>query len=174
MELLWQLIGFGGMVCIMLSFQIKSPKGLIFMQCVAQIMFVVHYTMIGSPAGAIQNGIAVFRALLLMSGNKAATSKWAKYIVMAMFLFSPLLVYESFIDLLPGIAMTVNTYYIWSMNSKHVRMSQLTFISPLWIAYNVANVSYSGVFTEIFNMISSAIFLVRLKLEKRKAKNEGL
>ena len=169
MELLWQIVGFGAMVTIIASFQIKDSKRFVITQAVAQTLFVIHYFMIGSPSGAIQNLIAVIRAMMLMSNNKYLTSKAAKYAVMAAFLLSPLLVYERVWDLLPGVAMLINTYYVWSMNSKMMRLSQAAIVSPLWIAYNLINLSLPGVFTELFNATSSVVFLVRMKKERQNS-----
>ena len=170
MELLWQIIGYAGMITIILSFQIKNQKALILTQGIAQIMFVIHYLMIGSTAGAIQNALAVIRAIMLMSGNKYLTSRTAKYVMMALFLLSPALVLKSIWDFLPGIAMLVNTYCIWSMKPKLLRVSQAGIVSPLWIAYNAINLSLPGIFTEVFNLSSALIFLVRMKLRERKEK----
>lgn len=168
MEILWQIVGFGAMVTIIASFQIKDSKKFVIVQAIAQTLFVIHYFMIGSPSGAIQNFIAIIRAGMLMSKNKYLTSNVAKYAVMAAFLLSPLLVYETVWDLLPGIAMMINTYYVWSMNSKMMRVSQLTMVSPLWIAYNVVNYSIPGVLTELFNAASSAVFLIRIRKKGNK------
>lgn len=170
MEILWQIIGFVGMATIILSFQIKNPKLLVMTQAFAQTMFVIHYVMIGSPAGAIQNFLAIVRALLILSGNKYLSSKVAKYIMMALFLVSPAFVYNNIFDFLPGIAMMINTYYIWSMNSKMVRLSQAAIVSPLWITYNAINLSLPGIFTEVFNLTSSVIFLIRTRKMKESSK----
>lgn len=166
MDILWQMIGFAAMITIILSFQIKNQKILLIVQASAQLLFTLHYTMIGSPAGAIQNLLAVIRALLLLSGNRYLRSNVSKYIIMALFLFSPALVFKSFVDFLPGIAMAINTYYIWSGNGKMLRLSQAAVVSPLWITYNVINLSPPGALTEVFNMTSSVIFLIRTRHKK--------
>ena len=168
MNILWQAVGYVAMITIILSFQIKKQNAVIAVQAAAQLLFVIHYTMIGSFSGAVLNFIAVVRALLLLSGNRYLKSDISKYIVMAVFLLSPALVYKSFIDFLPGVAMMINTYCIWSNDGKKLRISQAAVVSPLWIVYNVINNSPPGVLTEIFNMTSSIIFLVRTRSRKEK------
>ncbi len=163
MDIIWQIVGYMAMITIILSFQIKNQKALIVVQAAAQIMFVVHYIMIGSPSGAVQNFLSVVRALFLLSGNRRLRSNAAKYFIMSLFLLSPIAVYKNIADFLPGIAMAINTYYIWSMSGKKLRIAQAAAVSPLWIAYNIVNVSLPGVFTELFNISSSVIYLIRTR-----------
>jgi len=175
-EMIGQIIGFIGTVLIIISFQFKKPRTLILVQCSAQICFTIHYMMIGSYAGGVQNALAVLRAGCIMSGNKKLRSNAAKWVFMLLFLFSPMLfMFEGgfepikLLDFLPGIGMFINTYYIWNEPGVGLRRSQLYVVSPLWITYNAINRSYPGILTEVFNALSSLIFLLRIRRDKKTA-----
>ena len=163
-EITGQIIGFVAMALIILSFQIKDPKKMILVQSAAQLLFTVHYFMIGSPSGALQNAVSVIRAICLISSFKPLKSKAAKWVFIAAYMLMPIITMNSptdFIPFLPGIGMAINTYCLWDMNSRRHRMSQLFIVSPLWIAYNIFNLSYAGILTEVFNASSSLVFLLR-------------
>lgn len=169
-----QIIGFIGTFLIIISFQFKKPRTLILIQCSAQISFTVHYIMINSYAGAVQNFLAVIRALCIMSENKKLTSKTMKYVFMFAFLLSPALFmfgdgleWMDLIGFLPGLGMLINTYYIWDGPGKGLRRSQLYVVSPLWITYNAISRSYAGIVTEIFNALSSLIYLLRVRKDQK-------
>ena len=118
-EIIGQIIGFIGTVLIIISFQFKKPRTLIIVQCSAQICFTIHYLMIGSYAGGIQNALAVCRAGCIMSSGKKLHSNTVKWIFMLLFLLSPAIyIFQGgfepvrLLDFLPGIGMFINTYYI--------------------------------------------------------------
>lgn len=167
------------MALIMISFQIKQPKHMIIMQAMAQIGFTVHFFMIGSVSGAVQNLISVVRGIFLASGVKALRSSRFMFLFAGIYLVSPVAIYFlvpgtalSWIDFLPAVAMMINTFCIWYLNSRLHRMSQFFVVSPLWITYNIVNTSYSGIITELFNAVSSLIFLIRTHAFRRRKKGD--
>lgn len=170
LQITGQIIGFVAMALIIISFQVKDSKKMVLTQCAAQTLFTIHYFMIGSPSGALQNAVSVVRALCLLSSFKPLKSNAAKWVFIAVYMVMPVFTMSSptdFIQFLPGIGMAVNTYCIWDMNSRRHRMSQLFVASPLWIIYNLFNISYAGVLTEVFNATSSLIFLLRTHAFRR-------
>ena len=174
-----QVIGFIAMALIIISFQIKKPVMMVLMQCAAQVCFTVHFFMIGSVSGAVQNLISVVRGVFLASGVKALRSRPMMFVFAGIYAVSPVVMglvipgkSIEILDFLPAIAMMVNTFCIWDLNSKRHRLSQLFVASPLWIAYDAISRSYSGIITELFNAVSSLIFLIRIRAFSRKRGSE--
>jgi len=193
-NIIGQIIGFVAMALMMLSFQIKKPKFMLTAQCAAQVCFTVHFFMIGSVSGAVQNLISAIRGVGLISNVKAFRSNASKYVFICLYMISPVVMFVLLphegsgllanapdwviltVDFLPAVAMAINTYYIWTLDARKHRMSQLYAASPMWITYNILNASYSGIITEIFNAVSSLIFLLRtggFKKNKNAGKSEG-
>lgn len=73
------------------------------------------------------------------------------------------------IEILPVIAMIVATIAIKIGVSKMVRRLGL-ISSPLWLTYNCFSGSIGAILSEIFNLISIIVGIIRLDIRKKKNK----
>ena len=60
----------------------------------------------------------------------------------------------------------VGLFGLWSRDAKKLRLAQFFGTSPAWIVYNIINRSVGGLLCEIFNMLSIAVYFVRVKMGK--------
>lgn len=60
-------------------------------------------------------------------------------------------------------AQLAGTVVFWRNNAKHIRIYQLTVGSPFWLIHNIINFSIGGIITEVFNLISTAISMLRFR-----------
>jgi hypothetical protein len=146
----------------------------------AMSLFTVHFAMLGSSSGAIQNALGVARNLLILlipAGTKA--NRIAEAVILSLFGLIP--VFEWFLpflpfswwDLLPAVAMVIGSLLFWSAQSKKIRIAQLFVISPCWLTYDIVFRSFPGMVTEIFNMTSVLVAFFRFRRLAKDEKNKA-
>ncbi len=168
--------GFGiiGLVIIVLSFQCKRNSIFFLMQGLGSLMFVVNFGLIKAWGGALFNLCNLLRGSLFSVNSKKA---WKLAVVEAAyavsFAFSVYLdhsVRQVILVALPCIALLANSVFMWIGNPKHIRYCQIAFASPAWIIHNIFNLSIGGLLCESFNMVSSAIYLIRTRADNDQIK----
>lgn len=175
-----QVIGYIAMAIGILSFQAKTQKGVVVMQCFSTCLFATHFFLIEAYSGAILNFICLLRSLVY---TQRQDKRWAQSkIWIALFIFLTLVSYILnvfvitpseerilslfLIELLPTMGNVVTTFSTRMENAKLVRRYSL-IASPLWLAYNIINVSIGGAITEIFSIISIFVAMIRLDIKKK-------
>lgn len=170
-----QILGFMAMVVLFCSFQFKEPKRMFQLQIVSGLIFTVQYLLLSAYSGMFQNAIGVLLRVTLLYNEKR---KWAQSpALMLLFMLltaaSPFIsvfaFHESWLSLLPGIANTVSVYTLWRKRDVLIKAVQISVCSPMWLVYNSLSGSVFGTVTEIFNIISIAIYFIRMRIGKRKA-----
>lgn len=165
-----QLFGLGGFVFSVLTFQQNEHKKIVFMQFMANICFTIHYYMLGAYTGSLLNIIGIIRSVVYIFKDH----KWARsnlWIVFFCLLCTGACAYtwEGALSLLPAAAMICTSISFGITNPKLTRIISIPS-SPMWIIYNIIKVSYGGVLTEAFNIVSIIIGMIRFDLKKEQNK----
>jgi hypothetical protein len=161
-----QAVGFIGMVLAFISFQKGNREGIILFQIMASFVFTLHFTLLGAYTGAILNIFGVLRNIVFLHREKSWANKKAwLYIFLLLFIISGLITYKNVYSLFPILGMCIASVALWMRNSKHTRFIVI-FSSPCWLVYNIANLSYPGVLTESFVLISLTISIIRFDILK--------
>ena len=166
--------GIIGMIFSIFSFQFKSNKSFFLMQGGCSAMFIINFLLIGAYGSAFFNIAGLTRGILFSKNPKKV---WklilieslfvACYIISAMLDHSPK---QLILTALTGVALLIITVFMWLGNAKRIRYVQMLCASPAWIVNNCINFSLGGILCEIFNIVSSAIFLIRMRREKTQIK----
>ena len=86
------------------------------------------------------------------------------------FAFSVILIFGNwfmiFISALPYVTLVAMSVFMWRGNGTHIRVFQVTAMSPAWIVHNIFNFSLGGILCETFNMISTVISIIRFRKEE--------
>ena len=162
-----QLIGYVGTVCALLSYQCKKNKGYFLFQTGCAIAFTVQFALLCSWAGMLLNVFSIMRGVIFALADKCKKTVYY-WITQACFTASCLASFLFFgeqwwIALLLFAAQCGGTLAMWTRDGKKIRIAQLFFISPIWIANNVYYGSIGGVMCEIFNMISVLVSFLRFR-----------
>ena len=135
------------------------------MQSIAAFCFVLNFLLIGAWAGTFFNLCVLIRGVLFM---KNSNKKWKLIVTEAIFVgsyaFSLVLDHRPVQVVLVSlvlIGLLSSTFFMWQGSTKKIRYCQIACTSPVWIAHNFYNPSLPGIVCECFNMVSSAIFLIR-------------
>ena len=159
-----QAVGMVATVISILSFQCKDNRKLFLMQIASSSIFALHYLLLGAHTGLLLNLASVVRLVFLYNGQK----RWARHAmsmvgVTLLMAFCGAVTWSGWLSLLPTAAMVVGTPFYWSQTGKTLRWAQLCFISPCWLTYNIALLSFPGIITEILAMLSVIISLIRFR-----------
>ena len=162
-----QIIGFIAMAIIVASYQQKSHKKILTFQMVSGLLFTVHYLLLGAYTGAVMNLLGAFRSLVYSNRDK----KWASSIIWPTifsigFLISGILTWDNIYSVFPLIAMLMSSVVLWIEKPKINRIFSLP-TSTGWLIYNIKNLSYPGIITEIFVLASIIIGIIRLDIKKK-------
>lgn len=157
MKVTAQLIGVLGMTALFLSYQQTERKKLIGFKLTADIIWVIHYLMLGAIGGAIPNFVGIFRELVFIQRSNE-NKKWAKspavpviFIVINWVL--AIVTWKSALSLLPICASTFVTISLWVKNPKLTRMIGAP-VSLAFIVYDVFVGSWIGIINESVALIS--------------------
>lgn len=162
--LLGQLIGFGGVALMCLSYQFKKSSTLFMIQLAASLLFCIHFLLLGAYTGLIMNGLEILREyLLLQEKKKWASSKPVVYGMALLMGAAGLVTWQGWPSIFPIIASVVGTPILWMRSPKAVRIGGLCVISPCWMAYNICVFSIAGIVTEALSMSSILISFIRYK-----------
>ena len=162
-----QLIGLAGTAVAIASFQFKKNQIFFAMQALAAVCFSVHFFLLGATAGMALNVYCIFRGWLMLErdrGRAWARSRWAK---IALYALCPIAVAITWTGdwraVLSTVGSLIGTYAMYCGVPRRSRILQVSLVSPCWLIYNLLCHSVAGVLTESFNMVSSAVFLIRLR-----------
>ena len=166
-----QIIGFVALVFAMLSYQMKTQKGIVLIQIVSCTFFAVHFLMLKAYTGALLNLIAAVRSVVFANKDKKwGKSNWWIVLFSVISVVAIAFTWEGYLSLLPMAGMVL-TSIAWGIEKASlVRLISFPS-SPLWIIYNLKSRSTAGVLTEVFVMISIITAMIRLDIPK-KNKNQ--
>jgi len=142
------------------------------MQIASNVLFTIHFGLLGAWSGFALNGAAVIRTVMMFArscGKRWAGKPLALVFMLSVCVVAGLATYDGLKTLLIVVAMIASTLGLWVGSSNAIRYSMFV-ASPMWLIYNSIVGSISGIVTETFNLISIAIFFIRMAFE-RKHKN---
>ena len=177
MELVAQIISIVGMLFNLLIFQQKTHKGAVTCQLLAAVTFGISYLMLDAFVGFVLNAIGALRALVFMfkDKTKANHALWLVFFIVAFVVSYPLsfLVFDKevttknlIIELLPVVAMIIATISLRIGSARAIRKFGLVS-SPMWLIYNIFCFSVGAIASEILNLISMIVGIIRFDLKNK-------
>lgn len=163
-------------VLLLLSYQQKTHKRIVMMQAVSGLLFGTQYLMIGAFEGMMCNYIGMVRAITYSFRNKskAVDSVICPAFFAIAFIISGIFTYESPLSLLPSVAMVFSSFVMWIPKTQELRALSLPTCA-MWLIYNIKANALVAIFTEVFNILSIFIALLRFSkfAKNRKSKTNG-
>lgn len=167
-----QIISAIATILLLLSFQQKTHKRIVLMQAVSGLLFGIQYMMLGAYEGMICNYIGAIRSVVYSFRNKSkiVDSIFCPIVFAIIFVISGIVTYQNIFSLLPIVAMFIASFVLWSPKTQQLRALTLP-TSAMWLVYNAVSHSYVAVLTEVLNLISIIIGLIRFRNKKEVKKN---
>lgn len=183
MEIIAQIFGIIGMIFNLLVFQQKTHRGVTMCQFFAAITFALNYLMLGAFVGGILNLVGALRAAVFYFKEKTHANHiaWLIIFILAFASSYPLTflafgtkptVQNLIIEVLPVVAMIIITVSLRLGSAKAVRFMGL-FSSPMWLTYNCFSGSIGAIASEILNLISMVVGIIRFDIKREKHKKES-
>ena len=160
MNIFYQLIGFGALIAMGLSYWQNDKRTILLWQVVANLIFAIHYTLLHACSGALCSFFQIVVLLLFLLQEKFNWSKLVTAIpIVAVFLLIAV------VTVLPIVASLAALLPFFQTRRRVIQMAGIA--SGLsWLVYVIAVRSYSGMVTESVLTIITAASL--LKKETRK------
>ena len=177
-EIVAQAFGIVGMIFNIIVFQQKKQRNVLIFQFFAALTFAINYLLLGAIVGGLLNIVGALRAVVFYFEDKtrARALPWLIVFILAFGVSYPL-TFLAFgtqpsaknliIELLPVLAMIIATIALRAGKSKTVRSLGL-ISSPMWLVYNCFSGSFGAIASEILNLISIIVGIIRLDIKKKK------
>lgn len=183
MKLLAQAVGILAMLCAVISFQGKRNKSILWLQFLSNLLFLLHYTLLGAAIGAMMNVIAVIRSQVYLHRERLRTDRPIFLIgFIALYLLSYVLQFtvfgkepsarELFFSALVIIASIIYTVGFHINDPKNIRKYNLIG-APLGLAYNLSVASVGACCMEVFKIVSILTAMLRLDRDPDSAKEKN-
>ena len=163
MNIFYQLIGFGALIAMGLSYWQNDKRTILLWQVVANLIFAIHYTLLHARSGALCSFFQIVVLLLFLLQEKFNWSRLVTAIpIVAVFLLIAVVTYETPVTVLPIVASLVALLPFFQSRQRVIQAAGLS-----WLVYVIAVRSYSGMVTESVLTIITAASL--LKKESRRS-----
>jgi len=168
-----QVLSIIATVLLLLSYQQKTHRRIVIMQAFSGLLFGTQYMMIGAFEGMMCNYIGMIRSISysFRGKNKFSDSVICPTIFAVAFIISGIFTYESPMSLLPTVAMVVSSFVMWIPKTQELRILSLPTCA-MWLIYNVSANAAIAVLTEVFNIVSIFIALIRFSKFAQKRKTQ--
>lgn len=161
--ILAQCIGLIGVLCFILSFQIKSNRVLYLTQAIGSAAFCVQFLLVGAITGCFNLVVLVVRNLFLIKINDWKWLQWKGwiFILSGICFVIMILTWDGLKSILPFIAMTASNIGMWTNNAQKIRLANLVCISPAWLIYDTIVGAFAGTLNECVVLGSIIVSIFR-------------
>jgi len=157
--MLAQILSILAMISMVLSYQMKERKYLLYWQMAANVFFAVSYYLLGAPTGALISLVNVLRCIVFsFKHTKWGSSRLWLYFFLAAALGAGIWTWEGPRSLLIIVATLLLTVALYSDN---LRFSRIIFVivPSLYVVYNILSSSIGGSLSDVF-CLASALFAI--------------
>ena len=163
-----QCVGFVAMGIALFMYAFHSRKSILLAKLTADLLWVVHYFLLGAFSGSVINAVNAVREGVFYHKEK----KWASSIVIPMLFVAvnaalTALSWEGWISLLPLFGSSINVVGLWCASPKRMRMLAIPALS-LWEIYSILVASVPSMIVNAFGICSAVYGLVRDAVQARK------
>lgn len=162
-EIIAELSSVLGTIALVVSFQIKKPKIMFAVQCLANVLFCANYLLCSEWTASALMVLGMLTPLFLIITKKK--HQFVKYAIMLIYLFVGIFTYSSLIDAFLCVAQLSYIIAQWTYKPRLIRWVRLA-ASPFWLIKNIE----VGIFitvAEIFTFVSIAVFLIRTRKDNQ-------
>lgn len=176
MYILAQILGFGAMICNVISLQQKRKKNLLLYQLLVSGLFTMSFFLLGAYAAFLQNVVATARNILFSRGkfSEKQSRSWT-WVFIGLFLLAYVLTFVLFgeefnvrnaiINGLPTAAMCIMSVAFGLKSVFKIRA--LAIINAvLWLTYSIIYMSMGDIVSEVLAIVSSVVGIIRYDLKK--------
>ena len=175
MKIIATIIGVTAAVLFILSYQIKTRRGIIFCSAASRVFYVLQYILLGAFAGAALDIAAFVVSVLAQKKNCGPLKAHPRLLAIGSSIFLIVVgmaFYENIFSIIAIAGVLFETGAFWLNREKHIRIVSF-FGAPCWLAYNLASAAYGSAIGNVLVMLSILTAIVRydvLGREEKRAK----
>ena len=170
-EIIANIIGVIAILLGFLSYQIKDRKGVLALQSLTTITFIVHYFLLGEMSGMVMNAVGIVRNVFYFNKEKRFFSwKWWPCVFALISCIGGIIAWDAWYSVFVVVGITINTVCM-SLSAQNIRKSILV-TSPMVLIYNIFAKSISGAVYETVAIVSSAIGIIRFTRQKKEEEKQ--
>lgn len=164
-----QLLGCLGIIVYVVMYHSKDVKHVLQKKLAIDVIWGVHYLILGAYTGCATNVICCAREIVFMNKDKKVFQS-RLWLVLFLILnwISAGVMWKGFYSILPAMSATLGTISFWQKNIKTARIFGI-LINLCMFAYDVCVLSYMGMVGEVLAFLSVICALIK---QKRNEENE--
>ena len=167
MVILSYVFGILGILVSFIIYQQKTRGGLLVSKLIGDVIWFVHYVLIGAYTGAAISIIAMVRELVFMHREK----KWANsplWLVLFLVLsaLSGVITWKNVFSIFPCVASALAVISFWIGKPRLSRILAYP-ITISMLTYNVASLAYLAIANEALSLVSAVIGNIRYDFAKQ-------
>ena len=163
MIVIGQIMGWMAALFTFLSYQCKSHKKLIIVQCLSSFSICISYLLLGAWSGMILNVVCLIRNFIIYRKDlKIFSYSFWPYALAALMGVTGALSWQGPMSLLILVALVVNTLFLYFPNVQNLRKS-IVVTSTMVLIYNAYFAVWGGVVNEMIAITSALIGIIRFK-----------
>ena len=165
LDIIANIVGVVAVILFVLSYQMKTRKGIIICNSVSRALYVAQYLLLFAFEGAVLDVLGIVAAVLAQKKDTPFIKKHLKSVIISVNLVmigAGVLLYENIFSLLPVFGVLLHTGAFWLSKEKNIRI--ISFLgSPFWLAYNLSSHAYGSAAGDVITMVSIASAMIRYK-----------
>lgn len=168
-----QIFGFVPMVLSYFVFHFNNRKAIITTKAISDLLWMIHFLMLGAYSGAFTNAVCAVRGLVFSQrGKKKWASSVAVPIIFGIITLSVTLVsWAGFKSFLPVFGSCLGIIGFWSNDPKNIRKFNLPALT-LWLIYGIMTLSLSTIICNIVSITS--IINTEIRVRKQQSKKSSV
>ena len=164
------MIGVAAVATFVLSYQMKTRKGIVICNAISRALYVVQYLLLFAFEGAVLDVLGIVASVLAQKKDSPFIKKHLKIVVISVDLVivaAGILLYKNVFSLLPMLGVLLHTGAFWLTKEKDIRI--VSFLgSPFWLVYNLYSHAYGSAVGDVMTMVTIATAMIRYKDWKKK------
>ena len=163
MKILATVVGFCAVATFVLSYQMKSRRGILALNAGSRVLYVLQYILLGAFEGALLDVVAFLVSLVCAKSDSRFVKKHFHLTIIltnAAIIGFGLIVYQNVFSLLPIAGVLLHTGALWLDEETWIRRVSLLG-SPFWFAYNVISHAYGACVGDILSAASIVTAMIR-------------
>lgn len=157
-----QIIGFCGTYMLITLYQQNDHRKLLIKKLFADILWFIHYLLLGAWAGSIPNLVGILRESLFITNCKKTNSFVLPLIFISINWGLAILSWDSSLSALPICASTLVTISLWVKSPSLTRILSIP-VCITFIIYDIFVGSYAGILNGTLSLFSIAVSIFRHK-----------
>lgn len=164
MEYMIQLLGIGGILMNMVSFQCNNHKKIMLYRSLNELFFAAQYYLLNAYLGTMTNLLVCVRNYLFASRiQKNQSTTPLIFIFSALFVMMGIVNWQGTASLVMMVVKVLSTIAYGNKNPRILRMITL-FASSGWLIFNLIVGSYTGILCEFLSLSSILLGIIRFDL----------